>query len=426
MTGGVLTGGVRRMLSRVAGAAALALVALAALSGCSVPGNASHGVGPRFSLSSDPSPVWQPVGIRMLALPPGEHVTVTATVTSGAVWTSRAVYAVPPDGEVDLATQAPLSAAFHGADGMGLFWSLANSAGTQATSDETWGESGMAVALSALIDGRRVAHTTVHRTGLASAAPSRAVFDDGISGDFFEPKTSSAGLRPAVIVFDGTDSGTPTGVLAASEIAALGYPALALSAFGSAGQVDLTHVFPAERFASALSWLRAQPGVDPERILTFGTSRGAQLALWTAVAYSDTVYGAIAPAGTTGLICNSPVPNPSVTINGSWVPCNSGTRTVNAAAVLDLSGIRGPLVLGCAGHDEQLDNGCAWLAAGAKARGQHPGDTMLVAPDATHLFYVPPYTPLYLPGAPYAQATENARVRLWTAIAATLRASREG
>jgi dienelactone hydrolase len=409
---------------RVAAVAGGLLLAVAALSGCTA--GASHSVGPRFAVSQDPSPAWEPVGIRLLALPPGERVTVTATVTEGAVWASQAVYVVPAGGDVDLATQAPLEAPFHGADGMGLFWSLASTSGAAATSDQTWGASTVTVTLVARIAGRTVAETDVRRIGLSVAAPSRAVFDDGILGDYFEPTVTSAGLKPAVIVFDGTDNGTPTGVLAASEIAALGYPALALSTYGSAGQLDPRHTFPAERFTSALGWLRSQPGVDPERVFTFGTSRGAQLALWTAVAFSDDVYGAIAPAGTTGLICNSPTPSPSVTVNGSWVPCTIGTRQVDSASVLDLRDIQGPVVLGCAGRDEQLDNGCAWLAAGERTRNKRAGDTFLRTPDSTHLFYVPPYTPLYLPTSRYAQATEDARVALWTAIAATLRGSLEG
>ncbi|MFF1633428.1 acyl-CoA thioesterase/BAAT N-terminal domain-containing protein [Leifsonia sp. NPDC058248] len=409
---------------RVVAVAGGLLLAVAALSGCTA--GAPHSVGPRFAVSRDPSPVWEPVGIRLLALPPGERVTVTATVTAGAVWTSQAVYLVPAGGEVDFGSQAPLAAPFHGADGMGLFWSLASTSGAPATSGETWDASTVTVTLVARIAGRAVAETDVHRIGLFVAAPSRAVFDDGILGDYFEPTVRSVGLKPAVIVFDGTDTGTPTGVLAASLISALGYPALALSTYGSAGQLDPRHTFPAERFTSALSWLRSQPGVDPERVFTFGTSRGAQLALWTAVAFSDDVYGAIAPAGTTGVICNSPIPSPSVTVNGSWVPCTIGTRQVDPAAVLDLGSIRGPIVLGCAGRDEQLDNGCAWMTAGQRARGTVPGDVFLRAPDSTHLFYVPPYTPLYLATPRYAQATEDARVALWRAIAATLRGSVEG
>ncbi|MFF1877301.1 acyl-CoA thioesterase/BAAT N-terminal domain-containing protein [Leifsonia sp. NPDC058230] len=407
-----------RPLTRLLAALAAVLLSVTAISGCAA---ASGRVGPRFLVDDNPSAAWEPVHIRIRSLPPGQLVTVTATVSQGSVWSSQAVYAVPADGMVDLATQAPVEAPFTGADGMGLFWSLANDSGAPATSADTWGESSITVDLEASIGARTVARTGLHRIGLSTTVRSRAVFDDGVTGSLFEPPVRATGLKPAVILFDNTDSGLSTGGLIASQLAALGYPTLALSTYGSAGRPDPGHTFAAETFLSAISWLRTQPGVDRDRIFTFGSSRGAQLALWAAVAFPNLVYGAIAPAGTTGLICNSPVPSPVVTLGGSWVPCTTGTADVSPAAVLPLGDIEGPVVLGCAGNDEQLANGCTWLAAGRKARGEHVGDAFVVAPDATHVFYVPPYTPLYLASA-HAQATEDARVALWKAIAAALSA----
>ena len=405
----------RRVLAALAGVA----LAAVALVGCS---SQTGAAGPRFQLSANPTPVWQPVGIRVVALPPGQQVTIRAVLRPGAVWTSQAVYAVPADGVVDLARDVPLEAPFTGADGMGLFWSLHSTTGEAATSDVTWGGSSFSVDLQASVGGRPVAETRVQRTGLSAAAPARAVFDDGITGDYFQPTSSAEGVRPGVIVFDGTDPGSRMGVLAAATLAALGFPTLDLSAYGSAGQVDPVRSFPAERFLSALSWLRSQPGVDDQRMFTFGTSRGAQLALWAAAAYPGTVYGAIAPGGTTGLICPSPVPSPTVTVDGAWVPCTTGTHDPAPAAVLDLQRIPGPVVLGCAGRDEELANGCAWLDAAAAKRPLREGDAYLRAPDATHLFFLPPYTPLLLPAGSAAQPTERAREALWADILAALTA----
>ncbi|MDR6973125.1 acyl-CoA thioesterase/BAAT N-terminal domain-containing protein [Leifsonia shinshuensis] len=396
--------------------AALAMV-LGALVGC---GQTPTAVGPRFQISEEPSGVWEPIHVRVVALPPGARVTVRAAAQVGADWTSQATYLVPASGIVDLDTEAPIEAPFTGPDGMGLFWSLGTASGASATSSQQWGGASVSIDLDALVDGRRVAARRIHRVGLTSVAPSRAVFDDGITGDFFEPRRSSPAPRPAVLVLDGTDPGAPTGVLAASTLAAMGYPALAFSTYGSAGELNVVRTLPAERVVAALNWLRSQPGVDGRRVTVFGTSRGAQLALWTAVAHPELVYGAIAPAGTTGLVCPSPVPGPAVTVGGAWVPCVSGTRDPTAASVLDLTRIRGPVVLGCAGQDEQLDDACEWMDAAAEVRPPHGGDAYVRAPDATHLFYVPPYTPLYLPPPPAAQATEDARVTLWSAIARAL------
>lgn len=394
---------------------------IAALAGCvAAPGAA----GPRVEVSEEPSGVWEPVHVRLVSLPPGGRVTVRATARSGAAagerWSSQAVYGVPSSGVVDLDHDVPVEAPFRGADGMGLFWSLQSDSGREATSPQLWGGTTMTVDLEAVVDGRRVAARRLHRVGLSSVAPSRAVFDDGITGDYFEPASASAAPRPAVLVFDGTEPDVQTGVLSAATLSAMGYPALAFSTYGSAGQLGPVRTLPAERVVAALNWLRSQPGVDARRVFVFGASRGAQLALWTAVAHPELVYGAIAPAGTTGLVCPSPVPGPAITVGGSWVPCLSGTHEVTAEAVLDLGRIPGPVVLGCAGQDEQLDNGCRWLDAAADVRPARGGDAYVRAPRATHSFSLPPYTPLDLPPAPQAQPTEDARVALWSAIGRAL------
>lgn len=410
---------VRTLRRRVLAALAAVVISAVALTGCGAP---SGSAGPHFRLSANPSPVWQPVGIRIVSLPPGQQVTIHATLRPGGAWTSQAIYAVPADGVVDLATDAPLEAPFTGADGMGLFWTMRNATGEAATSDVTWGGSSFSVDLRASVGGRPVAETRVQRIGLTTAVPVRAVFDDGITGDYFEPASSAEGVRPGIIVFDGTDPGQQTGVLTAATLAALGFPTLDLSTYGSAGQLEPLRSLSAERFITALGWLRSQPGVDDQRIFTFGASRGAPLALWAAAAYPGTVYGAIAPGGTTGLICPSPVPSPAVTVDGAWVPCTTGTHDPAPAAVLDIERIPGPVVLGCAGQDEVLANGCAWLDAAARKRPQREGDVYLRAPDATHLFYLPPYTPLLLPEGSAAQPTERAREALWAGILAALTA----
>ncbi|MFF2050012.1 acyl-CoA thioesterase/BAAT N-terminal domain-containing protein [Leifsonia sp. NPDC058194] len=406
-------------VSRIAIAvAAVAAVALGGLSGCA---SVREG-GPRFVVETNPTGVWEPVRITLDGLPSGDRVTVTASARAGGTWSSRAVYAVPPDGRVDLARQAPVEAPFAGADPMGLFWTMRSANGGAATSDQTWGGSTLSVDLTATVGGLRVAETHVQRVGLTSAAPAAVVSDDSLSADYFAPVLRTEGLRPGILVLDGTDPGTPTGVLAAATLSAMGYPALALSTYGSAGQLEPRRTVPAERLLTAVDWLKAQPGVDDQRIFVMGTSRGAQLALWLAVAHPGLVYGAIAPGGTTGLVCPSPVPSPAITVGGAWVPCTTGTNDVEAASVLDLSRIRGPLVLGCATRDEQLANGCAWMDEAARLRPARPGDTYVTAQGAEHLFYTPPYSPLYLPEGAAAQPTERGREAVWRAIAAALTA----
>lgn len=407
------------MRRRSVAALGVAGVVAGLLGGCTPPGAT---IGPHFVISRDPSESWQPVDIRIEALVPGQRVTVSADVVPSGAWSSRVTYSVPADGVVDLATAVPQLAPFTKPDAMGLLWSLANEGGASAD-DIAWGEASVTVELTASVDGRVVATDALHRIGDAENAPVRAAFDDPFLNNFYEPTTVSIGLRPAVLVFDSVEDGTRTGAIAAGQIAALGYPALDLTlsttASGPAGATTLQ----AERFVAAINWLRTQPGVDADRVFVFGASRATQFALWTAVSYPDLVYGAIAPSGTTGVVCTSPVPAPSITIHGAWVPCVTGTREVTASSVLALGDITGPVILACGGQDEVMTNACAWMTAGERARGNQVGDTFLRATGSTHALYLPPYTPLALPPSPAAQATEDARMAFWNAVERTLKAA---
>jgi dienelactone hydrolase len=397
-----------------------AIGVLAALAGCT--GGPSSQAGAHFVVSKDPSASWWPLDIWVEGLVPGHQVTVTATADSRGRWASRATYGVPADGVVDLATAVPEFAPFSRPDAMGLFWSLARSGDGETATDGVWGDGSVTIELSASVDGRVVAHYAVHRMGLGTIVASNAVLGRGFQGDFFSPASETVGLQPAVLVLDGADDGLQSGVLAAAQIAGLGFSAMTLSSFGSTGGVLQSGTLHAETLVAALSWLREQPGVDKDRVFVFGASRAAPLALWAAVQYPSLVYGAIAASGTTGVICTSPVPVPAITVGGAWVPCTTGTTVVRAADVLPLQQIQGPIVLACGGKDAALPNACDWMAAGERARGHQAGDTFLRASGSTHALYIPPYTPLDLPPSPAAQATEDARVAFWRAVENALRA----
>ncbi|HEY2557472.1 MAG TPA: acyl-CoA thioesterase/BAAT N-terminal domain-containing protein, partial [Diaminobutyricibacter sp.] len=261
----------RRLIALIA--AAGLLVALAA---CTA-GGARPGA--HFIVSKDPSASWWPLDIWVEGLVPGHQVTVTASANSSGHWSSRATYGVPGDGIVDLSTAVPELAPFSRPDAMGLFWSLAKSGAGASADNSGWGDGSVTIDLTASVDGRTVATYAVHRMGLGTIVASNAVFDSGFLGDFFSPTGSAVGLMPAVLVLDGADNGMQSGVLAAAQIAGLGYPTLALSSFGSAGGVA-SGTLHAETLVAALSWLREQPGVDKDRIFVFGASRAAPLALW--------------------------------------------------------------------------------------------------------------------------------------------------
>jgi dienelactone hydrolase len=107
---------------------------------------------------------------------------------------------------------------------------------------------------------------------------TRDVRDSGLVGRFFQPAAS--GERPGVVVVGGSDGGLLT--VPAKQLAAAGYPALALGYFGREGLPPNLVEIPLEYFFNAIDWLRQQPGVDKNKIVIIGSSRGAEAALLVA------------------------------------------------------------------------------------------------------------------------------------------------
>jgi dienelactone hydrolase len=73
----------------------------------------------------------------------------------------------------------------------------------------------------------------------------------------------------------------------ARVLAEHGYATLHLAYFLAPGLPTALHLIPLEYFKTAVDWLRAQPGVDPERIGIVGTSIGGMAALVLAAHYPE-------------------------------------------------------------------------------------------------------------------------------------------
>ncbi|OWY59480.1 hypothetical protein B7486_74350, partial [cyanobacterium TDX16] len=101
------------------------------------------------------------------------------------------------------------------------------------------------------------------------------VRDDGLFANFFEPPTP--GKHPAMIVVSGSGGGLSDS--RAALLASHGIAALSLAYFAYEGLPKGLVNIPLEYFETAIQWLQAQPGVDPERIGVTGGSRGGELSL---------------------------------------------------------------------------------------------------------------------------------------------------
>jgi dienelactone hydrolase len=114
-----------------------------------------------------------------------------------------------------------------------------------------------------------------------------AVTTNGLVADFYAP-ADAQGPLPAVIVLGGSGGGMDERTAwEARGLAQHGYVTLQLAYFLAPGLPTALHLIPLEYFKTAVDWLRAQPGVDPERIGIVGTSIGGMAALVLAAHYPE-------------------------------------------------------------------------------------------------------------------------------------------
>lgn len=417
-------------------AAVVLLAAAAALCGCvTAPAGGAQIVVARFGNATA-----DPVVVSVTGLRPGQDVVLTATAsTLAGEWRSRALYAVPPTGIVDTSSQQPITAPYVRPDAAALFWSMSGPSVSQTELERAWAEGPVRIELTAQQQGVQVAATEVQRSPLAAQSVERDVSVADLTGagtgdavppangpglrvgTLYTPLPTLIHPRPGVLLIDGDDDAA-SGAFAARRIAAIGFPVLTLPAFGPEGQLPGSAALSVQTFDAARAWLARRPGVDPARIVVYGTGPAAPLALWFAANEPGPVYGAIAAGGPTAELCASADGAPTLLDGGRPVPCADPSRTLADAPVLPLDRIPGPLLLACGTADELLPNACDWTRAGAAARGSRAESETLFADGSAHELSAPPTLPVGLSDLPpqTAQATEDARVAFWSRVTALL------
>lgn len=289
---------------------------------------------------------------------------------------------------------------------------------------------GYTVALTVDASGAAMATTTVRRTvanaGVSTHDERPAVV--GFYGEYFSPADTRV-PKPAVLSFGGSEGGLAgqIGYIQGELLASRGYPTLRVAYFGEPGLPRTLTNIPLEYFANALTWLRAQLGVDPSRIIVNGLSRGSEAALLLGVNFPSLVHAVIALVPSNVALCGLdftalPCSRPAWTLRGAPVPY---TRVFNDphppdldAAVIPVEQIRGPILLDCGGRDA-VWNSCAFGKAiihrldDASDRYSH---RLYEYPETGHgigdpfLTFLPNYAP-QLGGGAAAQAA--ARADMW-------------
>jgi dienelactone hydrolase len=175
---------------------------------------------------------------------------------------------------------------------MKLFWSMQPT--KAAVSDSLVPPLGPTdVRIRAEVHGRTIASTRFVRRAQASSvtAENTTLASVGFVGTYFRPAPGSP-RAPAVLQIGGAFGGHSA--LPAALVASHGYPTLSLAYFKEPGLPPTLKDIPLEYFAKALRWLAAQPGVDPNRIVVLGASRGGEAALLLGMTYPNLVHGVIA------------------------------------------------------------------------------------------------------------------------------------
>ncbi len=222
------------------------------------------------------------LSISVLGLPPNRLIIIRARskAQDRLWWRSEAAFNSGSEGTIDLGAQAPVSGAYRGVDGMGLFWSMKPDADPK-TGDHAffaitdWFQP-IDTEMEAAVAGRALGSVTIRRQFAKPGIHCAMIKEGEIRGLLCSP--GDGRRHPGIMILGGSEGGLglpDAAVLLASH----GFTALSLAYFGGEGLPSTLQNIPMEYFGKALKWLKARPETAPEFAGVFGVSRGAEAAL---------------------------------------------------------------------------------------------------------------------------------------------------
>jgi dienelactone hydrolase len=248
------------------------------------------------------------VDVRVSGLRPGQMIELQAATHDalGQAWRSRLVFRASRNGVVDTHRR------------MRLFWGMEPAKKPVTPQPFIPSVGPTQVAIRAVAARRTLATGVLVRRGTKAnvSRTDATLAAQGFVGAYFAPPPGTPG--PAVLQVGGALGSY--GYFPAALLAGHGYPTLSLAYFNEPGLPKTLKDVPLEYFANALRWLAAQPGVDPNRILIYGVSRGAEAALLIGTTYPQLVHGVLASSPGADVIGAYPGPGSAWTLGGKPVP----------------------------------------------------------------------------------------------------------
>jgi dienelactone hydrolase len=248
----------------------------------------------------------QPVDVRVTGLPSGRKVALVATTRDrlGVGWRSRLVFTSSRTGVIDTRSR------------MKLFWSMQPTKKSARPTPFAFSRGEMPVLIRAQAGGHTVASGVLVRRTQAPdlSATDITVAAEGLAGTYYALPAGPPAT--AILALGGSGGGHSGGAIFASH----GYPTLSLGYFKEPGLRQGLRRIPLEYFETALRWLASQPGVDPQRLVVLGVSRGGEAALLVGATFPDLVHGVVECTGSANVNGSVPEGDAAWTLAGKPVP----------------------------------------------------------------------------------------------------------
>jgi dienelactone hydrolase len=246
---------------------------------------------PSPSISIEPASalIDVPRTIRLQGFAGGESLTVVSSLQheDGTVWRGEATFAANQQGEVDLATEAPVSGGYAGVSPMGVVWSMQQVAAPPVPRPTV---QPLTVHLEALGAGGGSARASFEQHFVAPGVERREIRERGLVGTLFTPP--GPGPHPVVIMLAGSGGGIME--TRAALFAAHGYAALALGYFGAPGLPAHISRTPLEYFETGLDWVHQTLTPAKGMVAVCGVSRGGELALLLGATFPTRIGAVVA------------------------------------------------------------------------------------------------------------------------------------